>query len=168
MKIIMDNIYSKFNEKKPVNATWGCAAVIQNIHGKYLLGKRARGEGVGTWGFPGGSIEIGENPIDAIARETSEEVGLEVTELSPLSITNYDDKLDFAASYIHRSDEQPKIKKDEITETGWFTLEEIYSLDLFEYSKATLMSIQKRLDISLLYCEPSYAIWTGVENEGKV
>ena len=47
---------------------------IRNEHGKYLLAKRhAEKEHGGLWEFPGGKIEDGENPREAIMREIMEE-----------------------------------------------------------------------------------------------
>ena len=43
--------------------------------GKVLLQKRGDS---GKWGFPGGAIEIGETPEEAVVRELKEETGLDV------------------------------------------------------------------------------------------
>ncbi|OHA89711.1 MAG: hypothetical protein A2741_02040 [Candidatus Zambryskibacteria bacterium RIFCSPHIGHO2_01_FULL_43_27] len=38
----------------------------------------------GWWELPGGGLDWGENPIDGLRREIREEMGLEVTKVSPL------------------------------------------------------------------------------------
>lgn len=43
-----------------------------------LLLKRQGGVGSGAWYLPGGIVEAGEDPIDAVIRETFEETGLKV------------------------------------------------------------------------------------------
>ena len=50
----------------------GC---IFNDNGEVLLQRRADSN---KWGFPGGAIELGEAPEDAVRREVKEETGLEV------------------------------------------------------------------------------------------
>jgi 8-oxo-dGTP pyrophosphatase MutT (NUDIX family) len=53
------------------------AAVIYN-NGKVLLTRRAPGEKhAGWWEFPGGKIEEGETPEQCLARELTEELGIE-------------------------------------------------------------------------------------------
>jgi len=54
------------------------AAVIIE-HGRVLLTQRKRGAHLeGLWEFPGGKVEEGEDPRDALARELREEIGVEV------------------------------------------------------------------------------------------
>lgn len=49
------------------------SAVIFDRRGRLLLQQRSDG---GQWGLPGGSVEIGESVLDAVAREVHEETGL--------------------------------------------------------------------------------------------
>lgn len=46
-----------------------------------LIMKRAMGNMSGAWYFPGGSLEEGESPEEAVRREIREETGLEVEDL---------------------------------------------------------------------------------------
>lgn len=52
--------------------------------GRFLLCTRPQGKAyAGYWEFPGGKLEAGEDVVSALARELSEEIGIEVTEALP-------------------------------------------------------------------------------------
>jgi 8-oxo-dGTP diphosphatase len=57
--------------------------------GQMLLLKRSGGIGDGVWYLPGGIVEPGEDPRDAAARETHEEVGLRIAEPELLRVWSY-------------------------------------------------------------------------------
>lgn len=63
-------------EKRRVAAV---GAIVRDESGRLLVIRRAQDPGKGLWSIPGGRIEPGETPEDALAREVSEETGLEVT-----------------------------------------------------------------------------------------
>lgn len=55
--------------------TVGAFAVVLDEHGSVLLGRR---RGAGFWTLPGGGVEEGEAPWQAVVRETKEETGFDV------------------------------------------------------------------------------------------
>jgi len=56
------------------------SAAVLYRDGKVLLSKRKKGGHLADlWEFPGGKVEPGEDPREALARELAEEVGVEVT-----------------------------------------------------------------------------------------
>jgi 8-oxo-dGTP diphosphatase len=60
------------------------AAVIQRPDGSFLLAQRPHGKVyAGYWEFPGGKVEPGEPPVDALARELHEELGIDVETAYP-------------------------------------------------------------------------------------
>lgn len=54
------------------------AAIIENNE-QILIAQRLKGEFAGLWEFPGGKVEEGENPKQAIIREIEEEFETELS-----------------------------------------------------------------------------------------
>lgn len=66
-------------------------AILQKPQGAYLLASRPQGKGwAGWWEFPGGKIEQGEQPEQALIREAQEELGVTPTQIQPWIIRRYD------------------------------------------------------------------------------
>lgn len=61
------------------------AAVIVDAAGQILIARRPENKHQGgLWEFPGGKVEVGEAPLDALQRELHEELGIDVTQARPL------------------------------------------------------------------------------------
>jgi len=61
------------------------AGVIQDARGRILLARRTEGRDLaGLWEFPGGKVDAGETPEQALARELHEELGIRIQASEPL------------------------------------------------------------------------------------
>lgn len=68
------------------------ACALVDDDGRVLIAKRPEGRSMaGLWEFPGGKIEPGERPEDALIRELGEELGIDVSEscLAPLTFASH-------------------------------------------------------------------------------
>jgi len=66
------------------------AAVILRPDGQVLLAQRPAGKAyAGYWEFPGGKLEPGETPREALDRELAEELGLTVRHAAPWLVQQY-------------------------------------------------------------------------------
>ncbi|MBZ6377093.1 NTP pyrophosphohydrolase [Pacificimonas flava] len=68
------------------------AAALVDREGRILLAQRPPGKHLaGTWEFPGGKLEAGESPEQALIRELAEELGIETQEscLSPAAFASH-------------------------------------------------------------------------------
>lgn len=64
------------------------AAAALARDGRFLLQQRPPGKSLpGLWEFPGGKVEPGESPEDALARELAEELGIVVDPASLCPLT---------------------------------------------------------------------------------
>ena len=61
------------------------AGVLTDAGGRILLARRTDGRDLaGAWEFPGGKVEAGETPFQALDRELHEELGIRIEGLTPL------------------------------------------------------------------------------------
>ena len=65
------------------------AAVIME-RGRILTAQRVTGEYAGCWEFPGGKQEEGETPRQALRREISEELGVQISTGQQIGTVEYD------------------------------------------------------------------------------
>ena len=76
----------------PVRLLLVVAAALVDADGRVLLAQRPPGKQLaGLWEFPGGKIDAGERPEQALARELGEELGIDacVSCMQPLAFASH-------------------------------------------------------------------------------
>lgn len=112
-------------------ATIVAAAVIIE-GGRLLLTQRAAGQHLaGLWEFPGGKLEKGESPEQALVRECREECGIEiaVTEIFDVTFHRYPEK-DVLLLFYCCSLVSGEIRHLQVADHAWVDPQELARYDL--------------------------------------
>ena len=123
----IQNIRKKVGKEKII-LNFTCGILSQS--GKILLQKRAD---KGTWGLPGGAIELGESALEALVREFYEETGINVRVEKFLNVyTKYSD------SYPNGDEAQVitmlyLVSSETSISTNFYTSDETLKLEFFDY-----------------------------------
>ena len=76
----------------PPTTTVVVAAVVRDDGGRILLTRRPSGTHMGgLWEFPGGKVETGESPSDALRRELEEELAIWVEVGEPVTFAVHEE-----------------------------------------------------------------------------
>lgn len=124
----------------------GCSAAIFDERGRILLTRRRDN---GQWCLPGGGMEAGESAAEACEREVWEETGLSVRVKRLVGVYSHPDQLavypDGNKAHIvvlHFEAEivggEPALS-DETTDFGYFTLEEVETLEMLGRHKERIL-----------------------------
>jgi len=108
------------------------AAVIQH-EGKFLLTRRPpRAHLGGLWEFPGGKIEEGESPEDALVRECSEEcaIDVEVHDILDVTFFRYPRKDILLLFYACTLGARKTVQHIEVADHRWVDVSEIRRFEL--------------------------------------
>jgi len=93
-----------------------------------LIARRYEGDGPegGKWEFPGGKIEQGERPADALVREIMEELDVRIRVSSLHSLVHYDNilLLVFLAEYV-----SGKVENNGCQDSKWVRAGELKDFD---------------------------------------
>jgi ADP-ribose pyrophosphatase YjhB (NUDIX family) len=106
-------------------------ALVTDDEGRLLLVRRARDPYGGTWDVPGGFLDEGEAPLDALRRELREETGLEIepVELVDVRLDRYGDGPDVATTlnlyWTARPAGGEAVAGDDAAEVHWFPREAV-------------------------------------------
>jgi 8-oxo-dGTP diphosphatase len=98
-------------------------AVILEFAGKILIGRRKGSHLAGLWCFPGGHIDYGESWEEAAARETMEETGLILENVTPVGVANTvmpHDELQYTTIYLRGTVRDISALRHEVAKNeGW-------------------------------------------------
>jgi 8-oxo-dGTP diphosphatase len=98
-------------------------AIVTDSRGRVLLLKHRFRPGSG-WGLPGGFMEQGEQPEEALRRELREEIGLEVEQLKLFTVRVFKTPKQVEIVFMAQAQASPDELSFEIQEAGWFLLGE--------------------------------------------
>ena len=94
-------------------------AVVTDARGRVLLLKHRFRPGAG-WGLPGGFIEQGEQPEEALRRELREEIGLEVEQLKLFTTRAFTRPKQVEIVFLARAIGDTDQLSFEIQKAAWF------------------------------------------------
>ena len=141
--------------KDKIILNFTCGILSQS--GKILLQKRAD---KGTWGLPGGAIELGESSVEALVREFYEETGITVKVHKLLNVyTKYSD------SYPNGDEAQVVtilylVKPENTVFNNSFVSDETLDLEFFDVSDIKNIAIvnQQHRDMIVDFFENNFPI----------
>lgn len=96
-------------------------ALIFNDAGEILLLKHRFRAGSG-WGLPGGFLNSGEQPLDALKRELQEEIGMEVEDAEVFAARSFRKPRQVEVLFRCRATGVAKPRTMEIERAEWFSL----------------------------------------------
>jgi 8-oxo-dGTP diphosphatase len=123
-----------------------CALCVDDA-GRVLLARRAHAPFAGYWDLPGGFLEEGEHPLDALRRELREETGLDVEPVRFLGVwTDWytDGARDGATATLNlywtaRIVGGEPVAADDVSELRWFPPEELPACDALAFTNVALV-----------------------------
>ncbi len=120
------------------------AATIVNQQNQVLVTRRAKEvhQG-GKWEFPGGKVERGEAPIEALKRELAEELGIGILKCEPLIKTHYhypEHRVLLEVWQVSRFQGVPKGREGQ--PLRWVTIGELQGVDLPEANLPVLTALK--------------------------
>ena len=135
------------------------AAIIKK-NNKVFITQRGYGEFKGKWEFPGGKVEVGETPEDAVVREIKEELKSEV------KVERYYDEINdvrgdtcFNVKFFICSLVSGELELTEHLASKWVEPKEINEKDFMEADKSVLDNLKndkfKAFGALKKYADPS-------------
>lgn len=108
--------------------------ILRDARGRVLIQKRRPGTPrSGQWEFPGGKVENGETPHQALARELKEELGISIGHSNPFTVITHD--YDHARVWLdtyHISEFDGEPAGCEGQEIAWVEVENVIDYDVLD------------------------------------
>ena len=128
------------------------AAIIKK-NNKVFITQRGHGEFKGKWEFPGGKVEVGETPEDAVVREIKEELKSEV------KVERYYDEINdvrgdscFNVKFFICSLVSGELELTEHLASKWVEPKEINEKDFMEADKSMLNNLKNDKFKAFIWC----------------
>lgn len=104
-----------------------------------------------SWVVPGGKVEEGESEEDALRREMREELGIEITDIVKVGEKVKEPSNDFKDSemtfifkdFFCRACSTEITPNEEISNFGWFTVEEALELNLLDTTRKFVLQFKR-------------------------
>lgn len=139
----IENRVVEIEKKMQEGEKLGVGCVVINERNELLLGLRCKATDAPEWGFLGGSVELGESPLEAVIREVKEESNLDVKHLEYIKSGVSGAWTDYL--FVCKAFEGDiKVKEDEMSELRFFGMEDIDKLAIYPFSKVSLNTIVEK------------------------
>lgn len=127
---------------KPAKNICVVAAIIVS-NGKFFATQRGYGEWRGYWEFPGGKIEPGESPKNALRREIREELETEISVGDKLCVVEYD----YPNFHLNMQCFFAKVKSGDLTlrehdAAKWLNRDELETIDWLPADKIVIRKLK--------------------------
>jgi len=129
------------------NVSVSCLVLVDQT-GAVLAGQRPANKPLpGLWEFPGGKVEAGESPEDALRREILEELGFHVGDIEALAIVNH--RYEFFTvelmAFFGRCTERPTLVRNEHASLAWVCARDLHTLDWAPADRPIVGRLERQL-----------------------
>ncbi|SHL18739.1 (deoxy)nucleoside triphosphate pyrophosphohydrolase [Xylanibacter ruminicola] len=123
------------------------AAIIYDAEGRIFATQRGYGDMKDGWEFPGGKMEPGESPEDALKREILEELETRIQVERLVTTIEYDyPKFHLKMHCFFCSIESGQLTLKEHEAARWLRLSDIYSVDWLPADKIVVDCLVKSIE----------------------
>ena len=113
---------------------------------KIFATAKGYGEFKGQWEFPGGKVELGETPQQALAREIQEELATKIRVGDLITTIEYDyPAFHLSMDCFWCEVEEGKLKLLEAEDARWLTKEKLYSVSWLPADMKLIAEIEKQM-----------------------